>query len=158
MVLRHMIPVGHSPRECSLAIGIPADQITQRANKLGLKFSLAFGPESKCRAGHKLQEVGYTMVTSPKSGRHGRRCAICYGEKKRRQVASKRKRRGQPSKPSSLVRADDNATQRAYRAALSTNAILLLGEQIDREPRKWIRDELTVQLVELTKSLRGKTQ
>ena len=158
--IKYMVPEGFSSTECSEATGLPRAQLIRRANMLDLPFSAAFGPQSKCRAGHLLKKHGFDMVYSDRSQRGTRRCKTCHQRNLANSSKLRRKRRGtpEPVPRSRLVRAGDNATQRTYRAALATNAILLLGEQIDREPRKWMRLELEQQLLDLQISLRGATQ
>lgn len=94
-VLRYMIPQGFGSLEVSQTVGVPRAQTIGRANLLGLPFSRQFGPESKCRAGHRFSDVGYTTVTSPLSGRVTKRCKVCYAEHKRKTVANRRAKRAE---------------------------------------------------------------
>jgi hypothetical protein len=155
--INYMVPMGFSSLECAQATGMPRAQLIHRANKLGIPFSGAFGPRSKCRSGHLLADHGFDLIPSARSAAGTRRCKTCHAKNKAEKVRLRRNRRGSAARKSNLVMSGDNATQRSYRAALSTNSILLLGQEIEREPRRWMRDELVAQMNELTESLRGKT-
>lgn len=147
VVLRELIPQGFGSAECGVIIGVNRDQVIQRANKLGLPFSEAWGPESKCRAGHKLQAMGYIKVTSPVTGRVGYTCKTCREASYERRDGVRSEGRSAKRKPRKPK--EKSATHRAYEAAMLTNSIVALHEQMEREPMWWDREKFQAKIDEM---------
>lgn len=151
VVLREMIPMGFGSAECAEATGVPRDQLIMRSHRLGMPFSEAWGPESKCRAGHKLQELGYIETTSLVTGRVGRACKTCRDVSYERRDIARRKKNGYkkrgPRKKAKPKK--ESTTHRAYEAAMLTNSIVALHEQMEREPMWWDREKIQAKIDEM---------
>lgn len=148
-VLRYMVPQGFSVKEVAEAIGIKPEQAQKRAFALGIPFSLAFGPQSRCRSGkHYLQKVGFVELG------HGRRCKACYAEQIKSAGEKRRSRTGATKRPplvKSVRSRDCSATEASYRSAMATNAILALHEEKECAATWWERERIQEQIEELQK-------
>lgn len=153
-VLRYMVPQGFSPAEVGDAANVAPRDVRRRAKEIGLPFEDAFGPESKCVNGHRLEEVGYSMLR-PKNRRPTRRCKECHRQSAKR---SNMKRNAKRREARALKREERRRLQPKeeevrddyYTARMATNAILALHQAKDRCSTWWEREKVQAQINALT--------
>lgn len=124
---------------------------------LGIPFSKAFGPQTRCWSGHVMEEVGWKWINL-KSGTKTRRCLKCYSQQTKKYNLSRDKARKaqraasrEPSKDKPGMTL--TTMQRHYRSNIAANAILALHEKKDRCATHWERSIIQLQIDELAKRI-----